>query len=166
MKKIIKKIGWVSLILLLAVSACKKDEETPAEPQKSTKDYLTAGYWKTTAMTIDPGINIGGTVITDFFAQMLPCTKDDLTRFETNGKITDDEGATKCDPNDPQTTTDGNWVLAADNKSVTISYPGEDPITVVFSTINATTLSGTYTVIEDFGSGPLTYAFTVTMALQ
>jgi hypothetical protein len=166
MKKIIKSIGFIFLVMLLVVSACKKDEETEAQPQKTTTDYLTAGYWKTTAMTIDPGINFGGTVITDFYAQMLPCSKDDLTRFNANGTITDDEGATKCDVNDPQTTNDGTWVLSADNKSITLTYPGEEPITIVFSTINATTLSGTYVVVEDFGSGPIVYTFSVSMTLQ
>ena len=167
MKNYLKTFGLLSLVLIIGLSACKKDESTPATPaSKTPTEYLTAGFWKTTAMTIDPGINFNGTVITDFYAQMPACSKDDITRFNTNGTITDDEGATKCDANDPQTTNDGTWVMSADNASVTINYPDEDPITFVFSTLNETTLSGTYTVVADLGAGPLTYAYTVTMTLQ
>ena len=165
MKTFIKYLGLISLATLLIFGACsKKDDDNP--PEKTKTELLTAGFWKVTAMTVDPGINFGGTIITDFYAQMLDCQKDDLTKFETNGKITDDEGATKCDPNDPQTTNNGSWVLSADGKSITISYPGDDPITFDISTLDETTLKGVFTIIEDFGSGPLTYAFTQTMKLQ
>lgn len=165
MKNYLKTFALLSFVLLVTISACKKDEEDTATPKTAT-EYLTAGFWKTTSITINPGVNFGGTVITDFYAQMLPCSKDDITRFNANGTITDDEGATKCDVNDPQTTTDGTWVLSADNSSITITYPGDVPMTMVVGTLNATTFVGTYTLIEDFGSGPLTYAFTVTMVLQ
>jgi len=149
-------------VTLLTFTACKKDEDSP----KTAKDYLTAGFWKMTAGTIDPGIDFGGTVITDFYAFLDACEKDDLTRFNADGTITDDEGATKCDPDDPQTTTDGSWVLSADNKTVTMSYPGEDPTSMTIGTLNESTFVGTYTIVEDFGGGPVSYTFTITLKLQ
>jgi len=163
MKTLFKFFGLISLFTLLFFGSCSKNETTPT---KTTSELLTAGFWVVTAMTIDPGVNINGTVITNFYAQLPDCTKDDLMRFESNGKITDDEGPTKCDPNDPQTTNDGTWILSADNKSVSVKYPDEDAISFEISTLNESTLSGVFTAVEDFGAGPLTYTFTQTMKLQ
>ena len=166
MKTLIKYLGLISLATLLVFGSCSKDNDEDNPPAKTKTELLTAGFWKVTAITIDPGIIFGTTVITDFYAQLLDCEKDDLMKFETNGKITDDGGATKCDPNDPQTTSEGTWVFSANGESVTVSYPGDDPVSFEIITLNETTLSGVFTVIEDFGSGPLTYAFTQTFKLQ
>jgi len=166
MKTPIKFLGIISLVTLFLFASCSKEDEDDTPPAKTTTELLTAGFWKTTAMTIDPGVNINGTIITDFYAQLFDCTKDDLKRFDSDGKITDDEGATKCDPNDPQTTNDGTWVLSADKKSISIKYPGEDAFSFEISTLDENTLSGVFTIVEDFGSGPLNYAITQTMKLQ
>lgn len=161
MKMIFKSLGLLSLMMLLALASCKKEDPVI---EKTTKEYLTAHNWKMTAQVIDPGINLGGTTITDMFVYLPDCTKDDVTKFESNGSITDDEGATKCDPTDPQTTTDGNWVLSSDNKTVTISYPNEDPTSIEIITINDNTLKGKFTTVDDFGAGVLTYVITVTFS--
>ena len=164
MKKSIKYLSLLLILFSLIAISCSKDDDDPAnQSAKTTKEYLTAGNWKTTAMTISPGISFGGVTITDFFAQFPACTKDDLVLFNSNGTITDDEGPTKCDPNDPQTTTEGSWSLNSDNTILTITYPGEPAMSLTISTINDTTLTGTYTLVEDLGNGLLTYTISVTM---
>jgi len=162
MKNYLKIFGFMTLALVITLVSCKKDEDD----QPSTQDYLTAGNWKTTAMTIDPAVEIGGTEFTDFYAMMPACTKDDLVRFNTDGTITEDEGETKCEPDDPQTTTDGTWELSADNTTLTLTYPDEDPIIMTINSINNTDFNATYTMTEDFGSGTEDYAVTVNMMLQ
>ncbi|MCB2219744.1 MAG: lipocalin family protein [Bacteroidetes bacterium] len=168
MKNTILKSGILLIAMALVFAGCKKDENDDDNPQnsKTTSEYLTGGYWKVTAMSIDPGIGFGGVVITDFYSQMPPCVKDDLVKFNSDGSITDDEGATKCDVNDPQTSNDGTWVLSQDNQSVTVDYPDEDAITFTIIDLNDSTFKGSYTAIEDFGSGPLTYTYTITMTKQ
>jgi len=167
MRKIALNSGIMFISLLIIFTACKKDENNDTNtPTKSTQEYLTAGFWKFTAITVDPGISYGGTTITDFFSQQDPCTKDDIMRFNSDGTITDDEGATKCDPNDPQTSNDGSWVLSTDNKVLTISYPEEAPISLTITSINSTTLTGNYSMTENFGGGDVTYTFTVTLVRQ
>jgi Lipocalin-like domain len=96
----------------LVFTACKKD--------KSTTELLTSGNgWKITAFTVNPGIPVGnGVVITDFYAQIEACTKDDITIFKAGGVLNTDEGLTKCDPTDTQTTI-GTWALSADEKTIT-----------------------------------------------
>ena len=85
------------MALFLLVS-CAKEE--PAAPKSKTKtEMLTAHYWKLSAATIDPPI--GG--ITNLYAQLEPCVKDNIVKYNTNGTTFDDEGASKCDPADPQT---------------------------------------------------------------
>ncbi len=167
-----KKNFFKTAVLLFSVvfifSACSKedDDDNNGSTSKTNSEYLTSGYWKISAMTIDPGVNFGGTVITDFYAQIPACTKDDLIKFNADGTITDDEGTTKCNPNDPQTTNDGTWVMSQDNQSFTVNYPDEDPITFSIIDLNDNTFKGSYTAVEDFGSGPLTYTYTVTMTRQ
>lgn len=165
MRKTLRLMGLISLVMVF-MSSCEKDEDSPEDTPKTTTEYLTAGYWNVTAMTISPGINFGGIEITDFYAQQDECTKDDLTKFNSDGTITDDEGATKCDPNDPQITNDGTWVLSDDNSSLTMSYPGEDALTMNIIQLDGSVFKGNYIIVEDFGTGFETYTFTVTLSLQ
>ncbi len=162
MKKHILNAGLILLVMSVVLSACKKDDEDDSPDNKTNTEHLTSGYWKITAMTIDPGVNIFGTTVTDIYSQFPACTKDDLIKFNADGTITDDEGATKCDVNDPQTTNDGTWVMSQDNKSFTVSYPDEDPFTMTIIEISDSVMKGSYTAVEDWGSGELTYTYTVT----
>jgi hypothetical protein len=111
--KNLKLIVFLLLLVNFTLSSCKKD--------KTVTELLTNGSWKNTAISIDPGIDLDGTgtLVTDLFAQFPPCTKDDLTIFKTGGVYDSDEGATKCSVSDPQT-TQGVWVLSADEKTMTI----------------------------------------------
>jgi hypothetical protein len=99
-----------SLLMLLCstflVSSCKKDEE----------DYLTGvDCWvQTKAEAKDP------TTGTWEVSTIDDCDKDDCLSFDGDGKTKFDEGATKCDPADDQTST-GNWTLSDDKKTLTIS---------------------------------------------
>jgi hypothetical protein len=122
MKKIALMIAALSF---LTVSSCKKeDEKKTTTPAKSKTELLTAKAWKTTAMTINPGIAIipGGPVITDLFAFFDPCEKDDTEKFNTGGTGVSDEGATKCDPTDPQTS---NFTWSFSNNETKIVWDGE-----------------------------------------
>ena len=134
-------IKWSTLILamVIAFSSCKKDSDTAEIISTTPTEYLTAGSWKITAMTIDPGVDIGnGILLTDVFSLLDACEKDDLMVFNTNGTITADEGVLKCNPDSPQTSNDGSWSLSSDNKTLTIipaADNSEDP------TIQATVIT-------------------------
>ena len=162
MKNYFKLASIMVFALLISLSSCKKDEET-----KTTKDYLTAGNWKVTAMTIDPGITVLGIEYTDIYTLFVEaCSKDDLIKFNADGTLLEDEGATKCDPDDPQTTNDGTWTLSDDGLTITIMYPGDDPEVATIKTLNGTNLIITSSLTEDFGLGIDTYTATITMTLQ
>lgn len=90
-------------ILALTFSACKKDEQiTPdptPEPVPEKVATLSSGNWTLETMTINGN---------DVINYIDDCERDDITTFKTDGTYVTDEGATKCDPKDKQT-TDGVW---------------------------------------------------------
>lgn len=161
MKNYFKLFSMLAIAMLVVMSSCEKDEET-----KSDQEYLTAGNWKITSVVLSPGIDIPGIgTITDIYDLFIEeCNKDDLVKFMTNGTIVEDEGATKCDPDDPQTTSDGTWSL--DGASLTMVYPDEDPDVVTIASINSSTLVIASLEVIDLGLGSNTYTVTVTMTLQ
>ncbi len=162
MKKYSKILSLLTLLLLFVVSSCNKEEET-----KSLSAYLTAGNWKVTAMTVSPGIEYGGAIITDFYSLMTEdCSKDDWIKFNTNGSITEDEGTLKCDDDDPQQTTNGSWTLNESTSTLTISYPGETSEMITIVSINETTMVVNSTMTEDFKSDTVVYIVTMTFKLQ
>jgi hypothetical protein len=147
----------IGLLALMAFS-CKKDEE-------SKTDKLTGKWWINTAMTIDPAVIINGTSITDLWPQIPSCSKDDIQKFEDNGVYTFDEGTTKCSTNDPQTTT-GTWAFNSDETVISITTTGASG-TETYSynivSLDSDKIVGKFTEVADYGSGPLTYTYTVTM---
>lgn len=108
----------LSLFLFVAASlgACRKGSDT-ATPTPSRTDLLTAKSWRLTTATI----SIGGF---PFPGAINACSMDDFLKFGTNKVLTHDEGATKCDPTDPQT-DNGTWDMPSDTK-LTLALPNSD----------------------------------------
>lgn len=150
----------LGLIFLTITLSCKKD------PTRT--ELLTNKNWKLTACAIDPALNVGGTLISDFYAQMAACDKDDIYNYKDNGTMTRDEGPLRCNGNDPQTYM-GVWAFSSDNSTltVTITY-GTTPVTQSHTILELTkTISRTkYTQNVDLGSGLLNYTFTNTYTAQ
>jgi hypothetical protein len=98
--------------------SCQKSSGGSA---KTRKELLTSGSWKVSAVTVNPPVdyNGDGTDDTDIFALWEQCLKDDVTTFKADGTAKADEGATKCDPNDPQTSS-LTWSLNSDDTKLTI----------------------------------------------
>ncbi|MCF8238393.1 MAG: lipocalin family protein [Saprospiraceae bacterium] len=118
--KIFQILGLGLLAISLTMGACKKDDDT-----QSTSDILIEGKWDLTAATINPGVEIfPGIVVNDLLIDEEPCDADDLTIFNADGSSAGDEGATKCDPSDPQNYNNGTWSLSSDEKTLTISIEG------------------------------------------
>jgi len=104
-----RKINFLLIVsLFLATLSCKKDDA----PTKT--DLLSGKNWILTAETVSPAIDYNGNLVTDLYAQMDDCDKDDISKFNANGTYTFEEGATKCDVNDPQVWESGTWVFNSD----------------------------------------------------
>jgi hypothetical protein len=109
--------------LFLVTFSCKKDDAPP-----SKKDLLSGKNWVLVSQTVSPGINFNGTLITDLYAQMDDCSKDDISKFNSNGTYTFEEGATKCDVNDPQVFDSGTWVFNSDETILVLTSPSSGTV--------------------------------------
>jgi hypothetical protein len=123
MKNVIKFLSIATLLFTLF--ACKKD----AEPTKT--ELLTAHAWKTTAAEA----TING-VKSNLYASYEACEKDDFTTFKTDKTFISDEGATKCDPADPQT-EQAKWTFLTNETKLEITV-----------TDSGSTATITYDIVE------------------
>lgn len=123
-----KKLTLILMVAALAfATSCKKDEDSNSPAPTSSKsktEKLTARAWKVTARTISPAINVNGTMVTDLHALDDECDKDDLYKFKIDKTFTLEEGATKCDPADPQIYGTGTWAFNADETQLILTYAG------------------------------------------
>jgi hypothetical protein len=154
-----KKLLIMAVVAALFLTNCSKESDPDPVKAKTKTELLTASPWKATSITISPGIDFGGGVlITDFFAQMESCEKDDLTKYDANKTGVYDDGATKCDPKDPQTNT-FTWSFDLSETKIT-----EDGETLDIEELTETTLK--YSLVMDGadlgGTAGIKYKFTVT----
>jgi hypothetical protein len=103
-----KKLIFFSLLVLILPFSCK-DDDSP-----SKKELLTSHCWVMTAATVDPSVIYQGAVITDVYAVLPLCNRDNVACILENGNIYVDEGASKCNPDDPQTNNSGKWWFNSD----------------------------------------------------
>jgi triacylglycerol esterase/lipase EstA (alpha/beta hydrolase family) len=125
-----KKIILFAFAAMAALSSCTKDDAAA-----DNTALLTTGKWKITAETT-AGVNT--------FTTKPACEKDNTFAFATDGKVAFDEGATKCDPTDPQTST-GTWAFSGTEKKKVILTESGFAITCDITELTATSLKWSYT---------------------
>jgi hypothetical protein len=103
MRKITTNLFLVSILLAGFFISCKKDK-------KSKREVLTKSEWSV-GKSED---KINNDPYEDDVPNWPTCEKDDKIRFKTNNTYEINEGATKCDPADPDSET-GSWQLDSDN---------------------------------------------------
>ena len=141
------------LLAIFGAAACKKDE-----PQKSNRDLLIEKTcWK--IKTIETKDQTTGTY-TDVTHFLFPqaCKRDNCYRFYKEGKYEESEGATKCNDSNPDIISSGNWSMASDNKTVTITQEGGSNVYVITS-INATNMVVEGMVEISFNTVPVRYTY-------
>ncbi len=100
MKKLFYNLALFSFVSAFLL-ACSDDDE----PSNSI-----VGRWQQTAGTISPPFQ----GITDYFSLEEPCDQDNILEFREDGTFIREEGATKCDPDDPQIFGDGTYEVDGD----------------------------------------------------
>ena len=154
-------------LLLLAVAAsvsltsCGNDDDEVVT--KSKTDLLTASGWKGTSLTVNPAIDWDndGTKETNLTPFIDACSLDDLKIFKADKTYTEDEGATKCDPADPQVIASGTWSFNADETTLTTTESGSStPDTFTISELTESSLKFTESFTDP--SDNVTYTFTST----
>lgn len=105
--KMSKNIKYSIILLIFIANSCKKKDDVKKEEKPTTKDLLVNKKWYTTAVTISPAY-MG---ITDMFKDLVPCQKDDSFTYKENGIKEIDNGALKCNQNDPQINNKTEWTI-------------------------------------------------------
>ena len=109
------KLTFKSILVLIVFSSlmfsCKKKND-----QKSKTTLLTQKPWVYTK--VEEKINTSAWV--DDFPTWANCEKDDQIIFRTNNTYEQNEGATKCDPSDPQIIDSGAWAFTNNETKITI----------------------------------------------
>ncbi len=124
-----KKIKVASLFLMIFLAACSKKDDTIANNSKTPMELITNGKWYISAYTSSVPIdwNGNGVLITNLFATMDACEKDNYFVFKSNLQILFNAGATKCNVNDPQEETE-TWKFQNNDKEVVVD---DEPYTIV-----------------------------------
>lgn len=126
-----KKSTFYALSLICMSIACKKDSPTPSQ--------MISRSWIQTDITL----TVNGAT-QSIFSQQSVCDADDIYAFTANGSLTINEGATKCDPADPDVKGTGTWAFGTNNTTLAIS----DNVNGT-QTFNIEKLSTTELVISD-----------------
>src|SRR5262245_55175528 len=136
----------LSAIATLSFFSCNKDEHEEDNTPKTKTELLTAANWKYTACVVSPAYDYYGTgsAVTDIFAILKTCEKDDFETYKISGVWEYNEGPTKCDQSSPQLFSDP-WSFIANETKLLI---GGVEHTIV--ELTATTLKLRYN-FEDSG---------------
>jgi hypothetical protein len=157
--KNLRFITFAMLLMLMggmvAISSCNKDDDDSPSKTKT----ISGKKFFVKSMNVSPGVTTPVGIITDLYSFMPDCVKDDFMTFNENGTVVDDEGATKCEPTDPQTES-GTWEFLTDETQLKMTYDG---IAQVFDieTLTDSMLKLSYTDTEDFGNGEKVYQIVI-----
>jgi len=127
------KLIFAFLSMTIFFTACKKDSDN--NTPKTNTDLLVQGSWKFDNVTV------GGT---DVSSLIQGCQKDNTLTFTAGGSGTLDEGATKCNSGDPQSSP-FTWSFATNE---TILHVSATLFTGGSSDFNIVTLNETQLVLS------------------
>ena len=132
----------------LLLLACKKDPVDSGE-QTPVIELLTNNSSKT--WQVKDGVAKQGELEVNLIASQNPCVTDNQITLYSDFSYEFKEGATKCNPDDPDTILKANWELAADESSITIDrfvFLGRsvDKPTFILSDVSENNFSGTTNV--------------------
>ncbi|HKK40267.1 MAG TPA: lipocalin family protein [Cryomorphaceae bacterium] len=124
--KVSKFLPMVLFLGVLSFSSCNDDDddEDPTPPTRT--EMLTAKNWMVEGWNIEPAIDIdnNGTQENNLIPFIEACNLDDFFDFNTDGSYTIEEGASKCDPNDPTIVESGDWLWNSDNTRLIFEASG------------------------------------------
>jgi hypothetical protein len=100
--------------------SCSKKDEDKTTPVTPSTDKLV-GSWKTIADVADRPVHHWSSTefTTDLWTLEKDCRKDDLLIFKADGTYATDEGATKCNATDEQTSEASPWKKSGSTLTIT-----------------------------------------------
>jgi hypothetical protein len=144
----VRLITALSLGTMLFAACDKQLEENPtprSASQSSTAKAEIPGNWQLVAFKgVVPTSNSAAPRVTNIFAMLSDCKKDDKLNFEPTGGLTEVPGAVECEAEvvDKSAKSDaakpGSWTLSADGQTLTLTQGQAKEYQVV--SLSATTL--------------------------
>jgi len=128
---------------MLAVTSCDKDDDATPEAPPSEKSKLTNRNF----VLSDYNVILNGDPFSTY-SDLPSCVKDDITKFLDDNSGSVDEGNTKCDPGDPQT-THFTWAFQSEEKKLKIQGDGSSTVYDI-KINNGNTLKLEYVQVDDF----------------
>jgi hypothetical protein len=158
--KVSKFLPMVLFLGVLSFSSCNDDDddEDPTPPTKS--ELVTGKNWMTTGLSVEPAIDIdgNGTQENNLIPFITACNLDDFWDLNTDGTFTLEEGASKCDPNDPSVIASGDWLWNSDQTRIIFEASGDNEERKVIS-VSATEMIWEFTFVDQ----GVTYTYTETL---
>ncbi|QJW88318.1 hypothetical protein HNV11_02480 [Spirosoma taeanense] len=112
MKRFTPFILAVTAAMMLTTSACKKTNDIVKPDGATTGTQAFVGKRLIlSAFTMSPAVDFDGDgkVDPDLMAFMQECDKDNTIVFEKGGRLSGDNGALRCDDDEPATGSAGTW---------------------------------------------------------
>ena len=149
MKRIYLIITISVLAFSMVLTSCSKDDnDSPQVVAKTKIELITSAPWTLTKAVYSPDYN----GVTDVYQFMEDCDKDNTMKFNTDKTVVLDEGAVKCDADDPQT-ENGTWAFSSDETKI---VAGDNELEI--STLTETMLEVKMPTVE----AGVTYVLTMT----
>jgi hypothetical protein len=108
MKKVYQfTLSRISILFFCILLGCSKSDDASIITSNASKtQLLSASDWVLIGQQekVSPSSDWK-----DTYGSLTACEKDDRTSFKSNGNIETNEGATKCNANDPQVINAGTW---------------------------------------------------------
>jgi len=122
------KILFVALALVMfSVMACKKSDSKPAP----TKTDMLSRNWKLVDV-LASGVSVYGL--------LEACQKDDIYKFANNNTYQITEGATTCNPGDPDIYDAGTWAFLENDTKLRLASAGGQSDTLTLQELTETSL--------------------------
>lgn len=141
-KQLILSILFVAVIFIL-INACSKSNSNSTTPATKMQ-LLTQSSWKYDTAGLDN--NNDGLIDAPFPTGygISSCESDNILTLKSDGTGTVDEGATKCNVNDPQTTS-FTWSLDSAQTAIVLS---DTIFSVISGNVNITSVTATSLHLE------------------
>lgn len=149
------------LSLTLVFSSCKKDSDSDPDPAPTKKDMLVGNNWVLIGYSISPAIDFDGdgTQENNLIPYFDACNLDDFIDMKSDNTYTNEEGPSKCDPNDPQVYETGVWGFNSD-ETIVIFTPAGGAGAYEYNISSLT--SAQWVATDTFVDNGVTYTVTLT----
>jgi hypothetical protein len=142
MKNNFKTGVLLSICSFVLFTACEKEDDARIS---SNTALITAAPWKLVSEAVSPGVDTDADGNLEYeLIGTYGCSEDNSENFNPDLTILTDQGAVKCDPSTPQTSSTGNWAFINNETQLSrtyFNYPDS-------STFNVISISNTEMILQ------------------